>query len=115
MARKPNIYVLLKNVEAFVKSVPIESKARNRKKWRKDQAEAAKALKKVYAILGSINVIELPAIAANRIPCGVIPQKQVTSLILIPEKKALPAYINICTTIPTRKVLEQVAPIVKKN
>ena len=46
-----NIYVLLKNLEAFINSVPINPELPNCKDWEKTREEMKKALKNTYMIL----------------------------------------------------------------
>lgn len=46
-----NIYVLLKNLEAFINSVPINPKLPDCKDWEKTRAEMKKGLKNTYKIL----------------------------------------------------------------
>ena len=105
MAKKPKVHILLKNVEAFIKAVPIDPKAKNVKKWRKNRVEAAKALKQAGHTLAGFEVIE---VAAVKIRCGVIPQKQATSAVVIPEPEATPASVIICRKIPTVNVVGQI-------
>jgi hypothetical protein len=114
MASKHNIYALLKNVEAFVKSVPVDPGARNFREWRKNRTETKKAIKEIHKILQLLKIIEATAL---KLPCGKIPQKQVFGLIapcwVIPQKQPLPGYISICKKILTRQALEQIRPIPK--
>jgi hypothetical protein len=51
MDPKTNIYVLLKNLEAFINSVPINPELPNCKDWEKTRTEMKKALKNTNEIL----------------------------------------------------------------
>jgi hypothetical protein len=90
MARKANTYGLLKNVEAFVKSVPIDPKSRKYKEWVKYRKDMMKAISGLHRVLDYIEIVKVPAL---KLPCGKIPQRQsialVTPCLSIPIRQAL--------------------------
>jgi|GEM_PF-970640 hypothetical protein len=87
MARHINIFFLLKNLEAFVKSVPIDPKSRKYKEWVKCRAEMKKAIKGMDKMLRTVKSLEdiekgLPPLL---VPCrGQVPLKQVLDAVLLP-------------------------------
>lgn len=102
MAKKPNLYALIKNVEAFVKSVPIDPDSTNYKSWIKDRAEMKKALKLIHLILLELDVAKPTEL---RLVCGQIPQKRALARLVrclqIPLKQTFTASI-ICSKIPQK-------------
>ena len=105
MAKKPKVNILLKNVETFIKAVPIDPKAKNVKKWRKNRVEAARALKQAGHTLAGFEICQVPAV---KIRCTTIPTKEATSAVVIPEPKPLPASVIICRKIPTVNIVGQI-------
>lgn len=111
MARITNIYVLLKNLEAFVKSVPINPKARNYKDWIKCRVEMKKALKdmnKMLKTLESLEDIEKRLAPVLLVPCrGRVPLKQILEAILVPCRKVPIRNVvpmRLCGKVPQRQV-----------
>lgn len=51
MVSKTNLNVLLKNLEGFVKDVPINPKSPKRRAWERNRIEMKEALKTTYEIL----------------------------------------------------------------
>ena len=98
-----NIYVLLKNLEAFINSVPIDPNLPNCKDWEKTRAEMGKALKNTYRIL-----VKQGFLGRLR-PCGQIPLKQVFPGPLrmcgqIPLKQVFPEPLRLCGKVPLKQV-----------
>ena len=80
MLRSESLFVLLMNLEAFIKSVPIDPKAPDFKEWKACRAEMKKALKKTHQILELLEDREvlfarMPKNALT-FPCNIIPVKQ---------------------------------------
>lgn len=63
--------IFLKNLEAFIKNVPIDPKLPNSKEWEKNRAEIEKALKDTNKMLLKQGYLKLIR------PCGKIPSKGV--------------------------------------
>jgi len=105
MAAKPNIYALLKNVDAFVKAVPINPKAANYKKWLKNRAETRKAIREIVKLLRLLEMVEPKALTY---PCRLILQKQVLERLLrclkIPLKYAEAEYLRLCGVVLQKQV-----------
>jgi len=109
-----NIYVLLKNLEAFINSVPINPKLPNCKDWEKTRAEMKKALKNTYKILvkqGFPGPLRM---------CGKVPLKQVfpdtlrmSQKLLV--KQAFPGPLRMCGKVLIKTVREQFEPVRKKS
>lgn len=78
MDSKTNIYVLLKNLEAFVKDVPINPKSPKRRAWERNRAEMKKALKETNRILMKPGYLEgLEVFVGPFKGCGKVPSRQV--------------------------------------
>jgi hypothetical protein len=78
MDSKTNIYVLLKNLEAFVNAVPINPKSPKRRAWERNRAEMKKALKETNRILMKPGYLEgLEVFVGPFKGCGKVPSKQV--------------------------------------
>ena len=98
-----NIYVLLKNLEAFINSVPINPELPNCKDWEKTRAEMKKALQNTYKILVKQGFPE------RLRPCGQIPLKQVfpgplrmCGKVLV--KQVFPEPLRLCGRVPLKHV-----------
>jgi hypothetical protein len=91
MARLTNIFILLKNLEAFVKSVPIDTKASHSKDWLKRRAEMKKAIKdmdKMLRTLESLGDIAKRLPHELLLPCrGQVTLRQILEAILPPRRK----------------------------
>jgi hypothetical protein len=118
-----NIYVLLKNLEAFINSVPIDPNLPNCKDWEETRAEMGKALKDTCKIL-----VKQEFLAQFR-PCGKVPLKQVFPGPLrlcgkVPLKQVFPdplqevaleQPLRMCGKVLIRTVQEQFEPVRKKS
>ena len=80
MLRSDSLFVLLMNLEAFIKSVPIDPKTPDFKEWKACRGEMKKALKKTYKILELLEDREVLYARMPRkaltFPCRIIPVKQ---------------------------------------
>lgn len=111
MPAKPNVYVLLKNVDAFVKRVPINPRSKSYRQWLKDREETKKALREVVKLLRSLRLIRETDLRGLPVPCRAIPLRIVMERILrcykIPLRFVEPSYIKMCGTIPLRDVFNR--------
>jgi hypothetical protein len=119
MDSKTNIYVLLKNLEAFIKAVPINPKSPNCRAWEKDRTEMRKALKDTYKKLvkqGSLEAYRW----CGRIPlkqvypgpvrmCGRVLQKDVFPDPVLSTPQVLPLGLP-CHKVPQKMAREQFVP-----
>jgi len=115
MAKRPNVFALLKSTESFVKSVPINPKSANYKKWLENRAETKKALRDIYKILGRLEIMETRDFIY---PCKLIPQKQILDW-LVPCRKVLlkygePAFLRYCGKVLSKYAAVQFKEPVKK-
>jgi hypothetical protein len=92
MAQKYDIYALLKNVEFFVKAVPIDPRSPRHDVWVKNRSEVKRAIKLMYKHLSYLEVFKVPAL---KYPCGKILERQVIAR-LIP-----------CLKVPIRQPLRE--------
>jgi len=100
-----NIYILLKNLEAFINAVPISPKSPNRRAWEKNRAEMKKALKDTYKILVNQGYLEgLQVFLGPLRGCGVVLSRQVFL-------KSL----RDCGVVLQRTLREQLEPVRKKR
>jgi hypothetical protein len=125
-----NMYVLLKNLEAFINTVPINPKLPNRREWEKTRAEMKRALKNTYKTLVKQGFLE------GRRPCGEIPLKQVYlgplrmcgKVLLkqvfpdilrmsgkVPLKQVSSAPLRMCGKVLQKSVRAQFEPVRKKG
>jgi hypothetical protein len=101
------IYVLLKNLEAFINAVPINPKSPNSRAWEKNRAEMKKALKNTYKTLakqgneGGLFVLFGPSRG-----CGVVLSKQVVSELL-----RVSELFRGCKLVLQKTLREQLEPV----
>jgi hypothetical protein len=80
MIHSDSLFVLLMNLEAFIKSVPIDPKSPDYKQWKECRPEMKRALKKAYKILELVEDREIlqkkMPVRALTFPCKIIPVKQ---------------------------------------
>lgn len=111
MPAKPNVYALLKNVDAFVKRVPINPRSKNYRQWLKNREETRKALREVVKLLRGLQLIREKDLRGLPVPCRVIPLRIVMERIQpchkIPLRFVEPSFIKICGKIPLRDVFNR--------
>jgi hypothetical protein len=125
-----NIFVLLKNLEAFIKSVPIDPNLSNCKDWEKTRAEMKKGLKNTYKILVKQGfpeplvrcrqVLEKQVLLERLVRCRQVLEKQVFLERLdrcrkILEKQAFLEPLRMCGKVLEKTVLAQSEPVRKKS
>jgi len=93
-----NIYVLLKNLEAFINTVPINPKLPNCRDWEKTRAEMKKALKNTNEIL------------VNQ---GFPDPVRLCRKVLV--KTVFPRPLRMCGKVLQKSVLAQFEPVRKKS